>query len=293
MRKLFLAVLCLTLSAVAATADEKCTLVRNASLDVQIDAAGGVDVPIVVSGRPLMLLVDTGAVFSMLNQSVVDTLGLKLEYIPEAGLVLYGGTRITSYVTAYDVQLGKMKGPKADFLVMPNGHLPPGTDGILAPDFLSRFDADFDFANAKLNFFSHDHCDGRVVYWTHDAIAVVPFDMDEVRHIMFHVQLDGKDVKAIFDTGSSRSVMSLEAAEDLFGFDDATAKKYNGRYPFKELTLDGVTVNNPDVLLVPDDVSKVMRRAPPLILGMGVLRQLHLYIAYREHKLYITAASAH
>jgi hypothetical protein len=26
---------------------------------------------------------------------------------------------------------------------------------------------------------------------------------------------------------------------------------------------------------------------------MGILRQLHLYIAYKEHNIYVTAASAH
>jgi hypothetical protein len=30
----------------------------------------------------------------------------------------------------------------------------------------------------------------------------------------------------------------------------------------------------------------------PLILGVGILRQLHLYIAYKEQKLYITPALA-
>ncbi len=29
------------------------------------------------------------------------------------------------------------------------------------------------------------------------------------------------------------------------------------------------------------------------LLGMEVLRQLHLYVAYKEHKLYVTSASAH
>jgi hypothetical protein len=32
---------------------------------------------------------------------------------------------------------------------------------------------------------------------------------------------------------------------------------------------------------------------PKMILGMGVLRQLHLFIAYKERNIYVTAASAH
>ena len=38
------------------------------------------------------------------------------------------------------------------------------------------------------------------------------------------------------------------------------------------------------------------RKLPALVvvlLGVSVLRRLHLYIAYKEHKLYVTAAGAH
>jgi hypothetical protein len=49
-------------------------------------------------------------------------------------------------------------------------------------------------------------------------------------------------------------------------------------------------------MLVPDKVSGTARFGhsdPTIILGMGILRQLHLYIAYREKNLYVTPASAH
>jgi hypothetical protein len=44
---------------------------------------------------------------------------------------------------------------------------------------------------------------------------------------------------------------------------------------------------------VSDSVSHLFDSETKLILGMGILRQLHIYIAYREKKLYVTAASAH
>jgi hypothetical protein len=97
--------------------------------------------------------------------------------------------------------------------------------------------------------------------------------------------------------------MSLETAERLFGIDakslQALPTPISGtegltyRYPFKSVTFSGenesgVTVNNPDILLVPNALS----HAPGVtIIGMGILRQLHLYIAYREHKLYVSQAA--
>jgi hypothetical protein len=100
--------------------------------------------------------------------------------------------------------------------------------------------------------------------------------------------------------------MSLEWAESLFDLkEDSPGMKRLGaegsqnpsyRYPFKMLALDGVTISNPDIVLVPDKVSgrhHCRFCGPDLILGMGVLRQLHLYIAYKEKRLYVTAATAH
>jgi hypothetical protein len=51
-------------------------------------------------------------------------------------------------------------------------------------------------------------------------------------------------------------------------------------------------VKNPAFVLMPQSVAKV-RGLPDMIIGIGILRQLHLYIAYRERKLYATPASAH
>jgi hypothetical protein len=59
-------------------------------------------------------------------------------------------------------------------------------------------------------------------------------------------------------------------------------------YPFQALTFGNVTVNHPHVEIVSDPVWS----EDDLLLGIGILRQLHFYIAYREKKLYITQAQA-
>jgi len=107
-------------------------------------------------------------------------------------------------------------------------------------------------------------------------------------------------MRATIDTGASRSVMSLELAKNLFDLDEKDPKltAVNGRfhalhYPFGALTLQGISVLHPDIELISEKESHVPDGDPKLILGMGILRQLHIYIAYKEKKLYVTAASAH
>jgi predicted aspartyl protease len=104
---------------------------------------------------------------------------------------------------------------------------------------------------------------------------------------------------ATLDTGSMDSVMSLKLAKSLGIAEDSPNLKvrrisgsrnqfrtYN--YPFKELDMDGIAVTNPHITVMSDAMLPGM--ADDMILGMGILRQLHLYIAYKEEKLYITPA---
>jgi len=77
------------------------------------------------------------------------------------------------------------------------------------------------------------------------------------------------------------------------------------RHRFASLSFGGVTVANPMIDVIRDlaermgprtvtgtRVPDVQEELPDLLIGMDILRHLHLYIAYGEQKLYITPASA-
>ena len=283
-----------------ASADDSCRLVRMAAFDIDINSAGGVSVPITISGQSVSLLVDTGAIFSMLTEQSVQQLELKKLRAFDSREAMFGGRKVDFYVETHDVDLGGLKADHMPMQVLPEGIVPNDIGGILAPNIMLHYDVDFDFANAKFNLFSQDHCEGKVVYWTTAPAAEIKIDVDPNGHILVPVVVDGQQINAAIDTGSSRSVLSLELAKNLFNIASTDSKltPSKGRwhafhYPFATLTLQGITVQNPDLELVSDDESHVPNGSPKLILGMGILRQLHLYIAYKEKKLYVTAASAH
>jgi hypothetical protein len=77
------------------------------------------------------------------------------------------------------------------------------------------------------------------------------------------------------------------------------------RHRFKSLSLAGLEVANPEVAIIPDKMSAKLNSwstgtqmdkptfdKPPMLIGMNVLRHLHVYIAYKEKKLYITPAAS-
>jgi hypothetical protein len=79
------------------------------------------------------------------------------------------------------------------------------------------------------------------------------------------------------------------------------------RHVFKALDFEGISVRNPEFSVIPDLISEPMAQPAavgtlipptaeglkmPILVGFNVLRRLHVYIAYKEQKVYITPASA-
>jgi len=298
-------VLSLILCTTVAQAGEDCHLKAIASLPMSFDDAGGAVVPMKIGAEEVELLVDTAGAGSMLTATAAARLGLETHHINSAEFKMFGGVNIDRYVTAHDIVIGNLKAANYEFQILPDGVL-NGADGTLAPDILLAFDNDFDFANARLNLIAADHCPGEVVYWTKSPFAELHFRLDEQRHIELHVELDGRSVLAVLDTGATQSDMSLDSAQALFGLSDenpdlkvAEGVFTNGitsihtySYPFKTLTFGGVAVNNPKIFLHRLSESQ-LGGVPRLTVGMNIVRQLHLYISYKDKTLYITSASAH
>jgi hypothetical protein len=189
--------------------------------------------------------------------------------------------------------------------------------GLLGAEILSNFDVDFDFPAGKFRLFHSDHCEGQVVHWQASAVAVVPFQRREGRldsDIEFPVLVNGRRVTALLDTGASHTVMSIPAARRAFDFaPDAAGVEQIGemqgvrpvpiyRTRIDKIEFEGVSVTNPEIHVMPDVVSRetdsipigslipVSRvQLPDVLLGMTVLSKLHVYIAYKERKVYLSA----
>jgi predicted aspartyl protease len=280
-----------------------CKLLRAAELDLVTEPNGLIAVPTLIDDHAVMLGVDTGDIHSILSSTVADTLHLDRAatgYTQE----LLGGAKTYQIAFSHSFKLGALSAEKFPFLVMPAQALEPNIGGLLGPDIMSNYDVDIDYAHAKFRLFSPDHCPGQVIYWTHDNYARVPMQLDRSWHITVPVTLDGKPLTAVVDTGAERSAMSLAVARDIFGIDEknpALARRENAvlngtamtavyRYPFASLTLEGVAVLHPDIDILPEGTYG--KGNPQLLIGASVLRQLHIYIAYKEQMLYATAAEA-
>src|SRR5262249_62301822 len=104
-----------------AAEDNACRLLRVPSVDMSISAASHVTVPMTIGGRDFTLAIDTGGVDSMLNQSVVDSLGLHAERFNNVILTMFGGPRIDHVVKAHGIVFGGLRARDMQVLVLPDG----------------------------------------------------------------------------------------------------------------------------------------------------------------------------
>ena len=270
------------------------------SLDMQALADGRVKVPVTLADRPAALLFDTGSPFRTLRPEAVTALGLTPVI---GGDVVKGipGQENAKNVMLPSVTLGTYKMPDAAFLISTPSKADAPVDGLLTLDMLVDFDVDMDFVGNKLSLFLQDHCQGRVVYWPSTGLAVVPFFFDAMNRINFPVHIDGVPMVGVLDTGAAGTSLDLDAAK-ASGAQPATdgmtktGEVRNGKdvyqRRFKSLSFEDITIANTMIDLMQS--GKAAAKAgqavatPPVVIGMNVLKKLHVYIALQERTLYIT-----
>jgi predicted aspartyl protease len=259
---------------------------------------GRVAIPVVMNGVEKKFLFDTGGGAENYVSSAVAR-ELKLKLFNSAKTVDLKGNVSSRAAIVDNVSIGEFNAARVVFQVAPrlayDGIL---SAGAMAALHLAAVDLDMDFADMKLNLFSADHCQGDVVYWPHQVLAVVPVT-SEMDHIEITAAVDGHELMAVIDTGAPWTIVNLDWAKHNLGFspdpslrisntgsDDQT---YIRRYFV--LWLPGVTVTNPLVIVRPLEFRGEDVFGADMVIGMEVLRQLHIYYAVQEQKLYITPAS--
>ena len=282
-------------------AADNCTFTRLARLPITTTLFGADTVPMKIGGRAVSMVIDTGGSVPVLNAATTKLLGLTVHDYNKRIWNIAGGQYFDRFAVAEDVELGNMKSDRMEFAIADS--LPFGVDGALPPTILRNYDVELDFANGLFSLYSQNHCPGVFAHWTDGEYARVQFDIDSYGQIFIPVTLDGKDIKALVHTAYVQSVLALQEVQREFDIDEHSPgvqrlPRSPGhiqyyRYPFKSLTFQGITVNNPDIFLVSRRDADTYRAERTLILGLNVLRRLHLYIAYRERVMYLTPATAH
>lgn len=304
---------------VAAKADCAPLKIENSVKMLPLERSDRLLVPITLNGLKRKFLFDTGGAISAISSSTVKELNLPT-YHSRYRVSTLQRQDAWDFVQVHEVVFGAATNNGVQLEVVDHFGPPGGPepfDGILATGIFVHDDIDMDFGAERLNFFSTDHCEGKVVYWPHQVLSVTPVQLEQ-GHLDVSVTLDGHPLRAMIDTGSARTTMDLSRAQQVIDFSPSAPTGGNAPkdnpdrqiYPrrFSNLSFDGVTIQNPLIIIQPlqfgggktdtptlesraqhkDDIEN--RLSPDMIIGMDVLRHLHVYLALNEGRLYVTEA---
>jgi len=191
-------------------------------------------------------------------------------------------------------------------------------DGRMTGDFFSQYDIEFDFGGKKVNFVTTTNCtEKQIVYWPATVVAIVPMTLSGGK-MRVPVTIGGHTIDAVINMGSAHTVMRRGVAVDLGVVPGSADAPPDGdvrdgvgqpvyRHTFPQISFGGVTANNVPVRIQSNSMIHPINRTPvlgsraqfaadpatevpELAIGMDVLHQLHMYAAFGEDKLYVTAA---
>ncbi len=218
----------LALVGLAGPAWAGCTFELKAELPVTMRGTRPIT-PVKVNGADLDFLVDSGAFFSIIVPSKAAELKLKPAYA-RGDVIGIGGAKQMLVVDAESFSVGGRNLHDYQFVVA--GGIGPGIAGVVGQNLLIAGDVDYDLAGGRIRVMQAKDCgDSPLAYWAvgkpYNAITVTAGQIG-APHTAGMVYINGKQVRALFDTGASTSMLKLEAAQRLGLAPDMTAGRGAG-----------------------------------------------------------------
>jgi predicted aspartyl protease len=252
------------------------------------------------NGMPVTLLLDTGAEWTILTPAVAKRIGAQTPRIEfQRQLRGIAGTLGTSEVELRSFTAGKVTIPwrrvRVASVNMPSVFSGP-LDGILGADTLSNFDVDLDLPHHRMSFYGKQSCPGAAPAWA-QPYARIAARRSFSNHLVFPVQLDGRAIDAIIDTGAQLSVLSTSAARALgvteaaLARDRATvtlgaaAERLNSHvHRFSRLEVAGEIVRKPELVVADFKLSD-----GDLVLGVDFLSSRRIWLSYGSQQIFLAS----
>jgi len=256
-----------------------------------------------IDGRPLKMVVDTGAFFSMLTPQAAVRLGLKVVPTP-ADMGDYieglGGPQRVGVATAKSFTLMGDSFHDADFTVGAP-QLGGWTDGLLGENILGYADVELDLANGVIRLFKPEGCNDDVdlAYWApaggYSSIRIQPATAP-MYEIVGHVQVNGHDMRAVFDTGAGRSYITRRAAREAGVTTQSPGVRAGGVgggigrrpfetwiAPFRSFRIGDEKVENTELRIGGASIADA-----DMLIGADFFLSHRVYISNSQHRLYFS-----
>ncbi len=255
-------------------------------------------VKVFANSAAIFLLVDTGAEATVLTRAAALRIGAQHARV-ELGRQMHGvaGDIPAGELELRNLSIGGVEMPRRRVRVGPIDIVNPLSgplDGVLGADILRSFDIDLDLPGRRMTLYQGQSCAAASPAWT-QPYARIAASRSATNRLFFPVQLDGRGISALFDTGAQFSVLSTPTALAL-GVNEAvlardppvTVRGADGEqlsahaHRFFRLEVDGEVIRNAAI-----DVTQISLDEAGLVLGIDFLGSRRVWISYGSQQLFL------
>jgi len=301
MHRVALLVLLLLLGLAGCAAPSDCELVPLASMPLET-SHNLMFVTAGIGGKPVRMLVDTGAERTVLTASAAARLGLQHDAHHMTRSFGIGGSSANWDVDIPGLTLGETRFPVprlavGNFRIDHVGDVP--ADGLLGADVLLAFDMDIDAPDHRLTLYRVRRCPYVVPPWGTPSIEIKGIDARRDR-LLVPIALDGVSGMAILDTGAQATTIGMGMAgrlgltEPLLANDRVITA--HGASPqsvsvhvhrFGELMVGDLRIESPSLAVVPRDAAM-----GDALLGGDFLRGRRVWLSFPTRRLFVGVSAS-
>jgi tetratricopeptide (TPR) repeat protein len=254
-----------------------------------------------INGRDALFIADSGAFYNTLTPAAAADFNLHHVTPGEDYIEGFGGSA-RAYVTQVDTfTIFNIPVPKVAFVVAGND-LPGGAVGLLGQNIFHIGDVEYDLANGMIRIMRTQDCMGKALaYWsagTQKPYSVIDIELSTMHepHTKSVAYLNGQKLKVMFDTGSSRSLLTLSAARRAginpdspgvvpsgyaSGIGRSTVKTWIAR--FASFKIGDEEIHNARLRFADTDALNT-----DMLIGADFFLSHRIYVASSQKKLYFT-----
>ena len=199
-------------------ADSKCVLAK-ADLPITIAPGNRAMLTTKINGEDAPFILDSGAFFSMMPMAAATQYHLPLRWAPTGFTVTgIGGDARVQIGVVKEFTIGKSEFKNTEFFIG-GSDIQSNSVGVIGQNLLANWDVEYDMGHGKIALIQPQDCrKAWIAYWAAAGEASV-LDIKPAHEKRYHtigtVQINGKDIQFMFDTGAPTSLLFRSGADKL------------------------------------------------------------------------------